>query len=35
MVDVDTFVILLYVMIDDFCQSQGPQVMLMCSELVS
>jgi hypothetical protein len=43
MVDVDTFLTILYVMIDDFCQSQpslnqrhpGPQAALSCSEVVT
>ncbi len=43
MVDVDTFITILYVMIDDFCQSQqpmdrqrpGPQAALSCSEVIT
>lgn len=43
MVDVDTFITILYVMVDDFCQSQpikekahpGPQAKLSCSEVVT
>jgi hypothetical protein len=43
MVDMDTFLTILYVMVDDFCQSQlsaqrrhpGPQAALSCSEVVT
>ena len=43
MIDVDTFVTILYVMVDDFCQSQqvdeachpGPAAALSCSEVVT
>ena len=43
MVDVDTFITILYVMVDDFCQSYpftqthhpGPQATLSCSEVVT
>jgi hypothetical protein len=43
MVDLDTFLTILYVMVDDFCQSQpllgrrhpGPQAALSCSEVVT
>ncbi|HEY7413778.1 MAG TPA: hypothetical protein VH593_01185 [Ktedonobacteraceae bacterium] len=42
MIDVDTFITVLYVMVDEFCQSQsskrethpGPQAALSCSEVV-
>ncbi len=43
MVDVDTFITILYVMVDDFCQAQqitqaahpGPLAVLSCSEVVT
>jgi hypothetical protein len=43
MVDVDTFLLIMYVMVDDFCQSKpletgsrkGPQAALSCSEVVT
>ena len=43
MIDVDTFVTILYVMVDDFCQSHpcgearhpGPAAALSCSEVVT
>jgi hypothetical protein len=43
MIDVDTFVTILYVMVDDFCQSHqfgeachpGPAATLSCSEVVT
>jgi hypothetical protein len=43
MIDVDTFLTILYVMVDDFCQSQsipqdphpGPQAALSCSEVTT
>lgn len=43
MIDVDTFITILYVMVDDFCQCQqieapkqrGPQAALSCSEVVT
>ena len=43
MIDVDTFLTTLYVMIDDFCQSSfaqekhtpGPMASLQCSEVIT
>ena len=43
MIELDTFVIILYIMVDDYCQSQGlaspphpgPQVVLSCGEVVT
>ena len=43
MIDMDTFITILYIMVDDFCQSQaikpeahpGPQAVLSCSEVLT